>query len=371
MGIKNAFKKAIINLPGKRIKDKVIVFESDDWGMIRTSSKEAFNVLSKKYPLQNCNYSKYDALERKVDVSDLLEVLNSNKSEADIYNTPKFTLNYVTHNPDFDKIQSNGFSNYFRETNETTYHRYPNSSEVLNLVKDGILQGLFQPQYHATEHININNWLLDLSHGDEATQLAFSYRIANLHKENVSTCGKEHLDAFGYRAHEKYEALEKTLEIGLNEFQRIFGYASTSLIAPCYFWNERLESAAIKLGVQVFQGGTVQKVPLKDGAKYVRHFMGQKGGMGQRYFIRNCQFERVDNPNINWVDSCLYDVNWAFQCNKPAIISTHRVNYIGRLNENNKTMGLEMLNTLLKKINKKWQGVLYMDSATLYKKYYK
>ena len=363
-------KKHLTNLPGWRTNRKIIVFESDDWGMIRTSSKKALEYLSKKYPLNNCGYSRFDALERQSDLQGLLDVLASNSNSAEEDGQPKFTLNFVTNNPDFDKIEKSKFKEYHRESSFITYKEYENSLSVPYLMNEGIKNGLVLPQFHATEHININTWMKELQNNNKATREAFVIKIANLHKQTQSNCHKEHLDAFGYREEERFEKLEETVNAGLKEFESIFKFKSKTMIAPCYLWDKRLEKAAITMGIKAFQGGTVQKIPTHDGFRKKRHFMGQKGSDNQRYFIRNCQFERVGNPNKDWVSSCLKDIEIAFKFNKPAIISSHRVNYIGRLNEANRTQGLRQLDQLLKEINKKWPDVQYLSTPELLNKFY-
>ena len=75
--------KNLANLPGWRTNRKIVVIESDDWGTIRMSSKEAFNSLLKKgYPVDQCPYNKYDALESNQDLEMLFDVLNSVKGNA-------------------------------------------------------------------------------------------------------------------------------------------------------------------------------------------------------------------------------------------------------------------------------------------------
>lgn len=223
-------KKNIFNIPGWRTSQKIVVIESDDWGMIRTSSIDAFKALDKRFPLSQCGYSSNDAIERDLDVNGLMEVLDSNRSQSSENTIPKFTLNYVLFNRDFGSIDKYGFQKYYRESCLTTYANYGGSDKVFNLVKDGVTKGFFMPQFHATEHININNWMLSLQQGDESTLHAFQHSMANLHKENQSNCSKEHLDAFGYRDNESTEALEETVRIGLNAFKEVFGFASETRI---------------------------------------------------------------------------------------------------------------------------------------------
>ena len=64
----------LANLPGWRTNRKIVVIESDDWGTIRMSSKEAFNsLLNKGYPVDQCPYNKYDALESNQDLEMLFD----------------------------------------------------------------------------------------------------------------------------------------------------------------------------------------------------------------------------------------------------------------------------------------------------------
>jgi len=65
------------------------------------------------------------------------------------------------------------------------------------------------------------------------------------------------------------------------------------------------------------------------------------------------------------VDSCLYDISTAFRWHKPAVVSSHRVNYIGALYKHNRENGLTQLGVLLKRIMKAWPGTEFVTSAEL------
>jgi len=67
----------------------------------------------------------------------------------------------------------------------------------------------------------------------------------------------------------------------------------------------------------------------------------------------------------DWVNSCLNDIDMAFRWNKPAIISSHRVNYIGALDPGNRENGLSQLKQLLKEVVSRWPDVEFMTSAEL------
>jgi hypothetical protein len=53
-------------------------------------------------------------------------------------------------------------------------------------------------------------------------------------------------------------------------------------------------------------------------------------------------------------------VTAAFFWNKPAIVSSHRVNYCGFIDENNRKKGLQELGVFLKKVKKKFPDVTFV-----------
>jgi len=57
---------------------------------------------------------------------------------------------------------------------------------------------------------------------------------------------------------------------------------------------------------------------------------------------------------MDWIDSCLNDIKIAFRWRKPAIISSHRVNYIGVHDKKNRDNSLLLLRDLLALIKKEW-----------------
>jgi hypothetical protein len=65
------------------------------------------------------------------------------------------------------------------------------------------------------------------------------------------------------------------------------------------------------------------------------------------------------------VNECLGDIASAFRWHKPCVISSHRVNYIGCIDEKNADEGLRKLDELLKEIIKRWPDVEFMTSTEL------
>jgi hypothetical protein len=94
------------------------------------------------------------------------------------------------------------------------------------------------------------------------------------------------------------------------------------------------------------------------------HYLGQQNKNGQYYLTRNA-FSQLSEGSKDWVDSCLRDIESAFQFRKPAVISTHRVNYIGALVPANRDRGIIELKKLLRKIIQTWPSVEFMTSTEL------
>ena len=88
--------------------------------------------------------------------------------------------------------------------------------------------------------------------------------------------------------------------------------------------------------------------------------------MKQYYFVRNCFFEPTLVKNSsNIVNQTLKEIEIAFRWDKPAIISSHRVNYIGSLDIQNRVRNAIKLDELIGNILKKWPDVEFMTSVEL------
>jgi hypothetical protein len=97
--IRNAF-----NAFGWKTRHKIVVFESDDWGMIRMASKESFlDFKARGLPVQHCIYNSNDSIESNDDLELLFDVLKSVKNAHGEH--AKFTANTVVANPNFDAIK--------------------------------------------------------------------------------------------------------------------------------------------------------------------------------------------------------------------------------------------------------------------------
>ncbi|MDD3195065.1 MAG: hypothetical protein PHU68_04620 [Paludibacter sp.] len=358
----------IKNIFGWRTNRRIIVFESDDWGSIRVVSKEVLEkFIVKGYQTHKCPYDANDRIESNSDLIALIKTLSSVRDFKG--NHPIFTINNIVANPNFEKIKISNFKKYFFEPFTTTLERYPDTNLVMDLYNEGLRKKVFQIQFHGREHLNINKWMTRLQENDETTMEAFKEKMISVHHSG-SISGKSHaLDAFGNKniinGNISYDTIIKE---GVNLFNSIWKFHAKSFIAPCYTWNSNIEPILYKEGIKYIQGSHVQLVPSKQANTKIKrkyHFTGQKNSLGQLYLVRNASFEPTENGKYFSLKNTLEEIELSFRYNKPAIISTHRLNYIGSINPKNREDNLLLLQKLLSEIIRKWPDVEFMSTDEL------
>jgi len=364
----DSLKRYLQNLPGPSINEKILVIESDDWGSIRMPSKGVFDILQQRgYQPETDPYLKFDSLASEDDLTNLFDTLHSVKNSNG--ESPIITANAVMANPDFDKIRNSGFQDYHYELFTDTLKKYPHHQNSLALWKEGNSNYLFHPQFHGREHLNGFQWMKSLQNEDELLMEAFDLNMISISSVD-KTMRFSYMEGLDYFSKEEKEVKNEILEEGLNMFSKTFGYNSKSFIANCYIWDEANEKCLNSNEVKLIQGISNQIIPELNGGhrhRTKRHYFGQRNSLGQYYSIRNVFFEPSLSPKFNWVDDAMRRINIAFNCKKPAVIGTHRLNYIGHIHEQNRTANLSLLKSLLSKVVKKWPDIKFVTSDQLLK----
>jgi len=367
MNLSRIIKRNLLNIPGWRTNRKIVVIESDDWGSIRMASKKAYNRLLKKgYPVDKHPFNKFDSLESDEDIEILLEVLSKFKDING--NPPIFTLNNVVANPDFKRIKENDFTHYFYEPFTETLKKYPNHDRVYKLLNEGIENKLIKPQYHGREHLNISRWMYELKMKNKPLLDAFENEMYSLHYEESPIYFNEYLDALDIDNTEQLIKHKQILCEGNKLFNNIWGIQSKSFIANCYVWHPEHEKYLNELGITYIQGIANQFIPtIENSFRYKRvfHYQGQKNNLGQRYLVRNAFFEPYQDPHKDHINECINRISLAFKWRKPAIISTHRINYIGFIYKENRDKNINLLQKLLSEITQKWPNIEFVSSDKL------
>ena len=293
-----------------------------------------------------------------------MEVLSSVKDARD--KPARMTLNCCVANPDFSKIRESGFQEYFYEPFTETLKRYPHHDRSFDLWLEGMAHGVFRPQFHGREHLNFQKWLRWLKAGVECFRRAFDeecYCAGVPQADMVDSC----LEAYKIESAEECGGVRQSLREGLALFEQLFGYRSLSMIAPCYIWDDYIEAEAATQGVKSFQGGYVQKHSTWQrglGNRITGHFFGEKNVHGQCYTVRNCSFEPSQLASDN-AEHCLAGIRRAFAWHLPAVVSCHRLNFIGELQVANRDRNLREFRRMLKMLVGEFPDVEFLSSDEL------
>lgn len=349
------------NIPGWRTGRKILVLESDDWGSIRMPSRVVYDRFAARgFNVHESQYNRFDALESNEDLELLFEVLCAHRDSHG--NPATLTANVIVCNPDFNKIAESGCLEYHYEHFTRTLERYPRHDKVFTLYRQGIDERIFRPQCHGREHLNVARWMRALRRGDAKVKFSFQHGTTYSGHDDYSF-----MEALDTDDPSEIDSLDHILRDGLRIFDEIFGYASKSFIAPCYTWDSALEESLKHSGVRYLQGGTYQFVPRGGFENYSKryHYLGERNSAGLVYLVRNCAFEPTLFRKDDWVGYTLGNIRDAFRWGKPAVVTTHRLNFIGFIEPANRDRNLKLLDELLGSVLKQWPDVEFMSSDQL------
>jgi len=255
---------------------------------------------------------------------------------------------------------------YHYELFTDTLKKYPNHNTSFSLWKEGIEKGLFYPQLHGREHLNVNRWMKALRAGSREMLISFYLNMFGISSDISNEGSKSYLASFDADHEDELNLHETIVQDSVSIFKLLFGFSPQTFVAPNYIWTDRIEDTLLKEGIKVIQGSRVQFVPtFSAGYRMKRHYTGQNNKLGQTYTLRNCIFEPSLNPTNDWQSTCLRQIRTSFYWHKPAIIGTHRLNYIGSIVEKNRTDNLRILSNTIHQILKLWPEVEFLTSQQL------
>jgi len=268
----------------------------------------------------------------------------------------------LTANPDFERIRRSDFSDYFSKSIVQTYNETAGAENNMSFWQEAIEQHLCLPQSHGREHLNVARWMADLQQNNAVARAAFDQGMFGVSAHTTEPRRQSYMAAFDGPENGR---CRKIVADALNSFREIFGFDSRSFIAPNYVWGPTVESEAKAHGVDYLQSGAVQWLPETGRKSRRRHFQGEKNSFGQRYLVRNVHFEPSSDSDSDWVGLALKDTEIAFRMRKPAVVSTHRVNFMGELRAANRDRGLVLLEELLGRMVKHWPDVEFLSAVEL------
>ena len=356
------------NSIGWKTKRKIVVFSVDDYGNVRIASKKARENMDNARMKIYSRFDIYDALETKQDLEQLYEILNSAKDKNG--NHPIFTAFATPCNINFERMENENYLQFHNENLPETYQKlanlYPESYHgAWELWNTGIKERFLRPQFHGREHLNLKVFNQKLKEKDIQFLTALkNSSYTSISDEDFPTIF--YTAAFDFWEENDKNNFKEIIKDGLDKFEQVFGYRSNYFTPPVYNISSNLFETLIENGIKFIDLGLIRKEHLGEN-KYKRslNYLGKQTESGLTIMVRNVVFEPTDNRGINWVDFTLKQIETAFKWRKPAIISSHRVNFCGHIEPENRLIGLSNLKILIQKIVTKWPDVEFMTADEL------
>ena len=354
--------KKLADSLGYRSCGPVLVIESDDWGATRVPSAEALDDFAGRHPeFRPDHYQRLDALDSYDDVASLRGVLLGVSNAAGEH--PKVTMNFAMANPDFGAIRDNGFSRFEYEPLQTSYRRGGAGKTTLDALREASSSGVLRPQLHAREHLNATSWLSDVR-GGGASRDAFDLGMVGV--GGAEYCAMDALNPLNADV-DRVAYLAEAAAL----FEATFGFSSKSFIASCYVWDGEVERILRALGISQIQSGRFQRAPRRDGSLARRlRSMGSTTRCGQVLTVRNCNFEtaRWKDEGLSRaeiVERGVREVEEAFALRHPAVVCSHRVNYVSAVSPENAELGRGCLAEMLERVTEAHPDVRFLFSDEL------
>lgn len=356
--MKNYIIKSIINSISYKNSRRIIVFEVDDYGSTKIDFNRINDIKREGIPLRF-----FEENDRLSNIKELDNLFNVLKSVKDINgNNAIFSPYVVMANPDFQKIYNSNYKDYYYKPFYEAAEEFYNFNPILKW-REGIDDKIFIPEFHCREHFNVLSWLKALKDGNSDAMKAFNYKSVILGSDLSTADITRFAAAFDLSNQQEVDSQKQNIITGLNMFEDVFGYKSEVFTPPDGYLNDIIDNHLVDLGIKSLVVSSKRLVP--KGNKILKtkyYYLGKKKNR-LRYLVRNCQFEPHSSNKSDWVDSCLSDIELAFKWNTPALISSHRINFLESTPiPSNNPSGIYQLNELLQKIIKKWPNVEFMSS---------
>ena len=355
--------RQIKHLRGWKTDSKLVAFSVDDYGNVRTADAAARDVLRQKVPSFGGQMDEFDAVETRKDLEVLYEILSSHRDHNG--NPCIFTAFCLSANADFEKIRTG--REYAFETLAQTYARLESRdpqaySGMRQIWQEGMDADVIRPQCHGREHICIP--LIKRKLQQRAPDLEVNLQVDSM----AGLTGLPELNnvgftqAFGLTETDRIPEQAQVIENGLGLFKEFFGFASKTFVPPAAKFNRVHDELLLKLGVQ---GVDVPFLEYGNSFPLSRlpivNFLGQGKSNQPTRIVRTLSFEPCSGVKSDPIGYALREVENAFACKRPVIISSHRVNFGGHIDAGNRDCGIKHLNDLIAGICKRWPEVQFIS----------
>jgi hypothetical protein len=330
----------LVSKQGKKTNAKIVIIESDDWGMQRAMDEEALTHVEKKYGAANFTRWTTDALETTEDI-DLLCNLLADYAQS-FQSQPVITANFITHNIDYASTDTCQFKSI------ATHH-----TQLKSKYQSAITNGHLYAELHGYSHFQHNQLLHYFASANGKADFANRFFFAK------TTIKNQLLFLRGEFAKTNSFAKENLLQ-AVQVFKNVFGYSPKTLIAPNFIFDEIFFDTIKNQSIHTLQSAN-RCVNAKDAKLIVAPF-----GFTENLFFsaRNCRLD--PHPNYNFfADQCIAAIEKCFAAHVPAVIDCHRVNFSGRFTPAYRNTSINELKKVLDHLAAKHPDTLFLNSAQL------
>ncbi|WP_194778187.1 hypothetical protein [Pararhodonellum marinum] len=341
-----------------------MIIAVDDYGNVRLDSKKAREKMNKAGLLVRNRFDAYDTLETREDLEMLYETLTSVKDQHG--KSAVFTPYSLSCNLDFERMRQDDYIKYSYEPLTQTFEKLSifqgkEYEGTWQLWQEGMSKGIFQPQFHGREHLNVKVLNEKLEYKDPEVLIALKNRsYTSITSTGYPTIG--YTNAFAFYNKDEIQDFPNILTSGIKCFQEVFGFKPNSFTPPAQQFPKELESSLLDLGIENLDKPFYRSRHLGEGKfKKEFNFLGVNKATGLTDIVRNVVFEPCENRGFDWINYTFQQIEAAFNMGKAAIISSHRVNFCGHIDPKNREKGILALKELLKKVERKWPEIEFLN----------
>jgi hypothetical protein len=368
MSINRLIFENVKSIPGWRSRQKLVVFNVDDYGNVRLASRQAARALEAAGVALRGRFDRLDTLETRADIDELLEVLDSVRDSTG--RGAVFTPYVLSANPDFDALRQSPDQYRYEELPQTFLRLSAEDPQAYEgtwaLWQEGIARGLLQPEFHGREHLNLRLLEHKLHRRDVDVMANIEANSMAGLQDDPAFPGLGFSHAFGIVEKADIILHKEILDDGLALFNHIFGRAAQTFTPPAQRLHPDLYGFMEEQGISAIDK-PLHIVRQLDRGKTRRevNFLCRKRGQRHVTLVRNAVFEPNLRPGTDEVMRTVTQVAAAFRCGKPAMISSHRVNFCGHIDPENRRAGLAALKRLLEGIVQRWPDVEFIGAGEL------
>lgn len=322
------------------LRNPVVVFESDDWGVGPDSQTKA--------------------------LSEIISLLAQYRDSADCH--PVMTLGMILAEPDFFKIRKNKNRKNASVQYESCDLSHPEYSGLLDVIKQGENKRIFSIQIHGMEHFWPDSLMASLNQAvvEQWLFASESPMTENLPPELQSRwCDCSQLPSRQLDSKRIISAIKSEVSL----FKNLFAQLPKVVVPPTFVWTDEVVQAYTNNNINIIVTPGRQYIGRDaDGKLQPSHRTFYNGDSdretGALYIVRDVYFEPALGHKAE--DAFSQIANRAKSA-RPALLEMHRFNFMSDEGRLNKNTSLEELKRLLELLKNKLPTVQYVSTEELAK----